>query len=66
MKRTALGRTPLSSNPAWLAKVNTCPGVLSGVESEAVESITAKAYSAVTGPVGMTGNLTIALPREEE
>ncbi len=58
----------LSAGPGALgtARVTGNTGVLSGVESEAVESITAKAYSAVTGPVGMTGNLTIALPREEE
>ncbi len=58
----------LSTGPGALgtAKVTGNTGVLSGVESEAIESITAKAYSAVTGPVGMTGNLTIALPAEEE
>lgn len=58
----------LSTGPGALgtARVTGNTGVLAGVESEAVESITARAYSAVTGPVAMTGNLTIALPREEE
>ncbi len=58
----------LSAGPGALgtARVTGNTGVLSGVESEAIESITARAYSAVTGPVGMTGNLTIALPREKE
>ena len=58
----------------WYGILSAGPGALgtarvtgsTGVESEAVESITARAYSAVTGPVGMTGNLTIALPREEQ
>ena len=48
------------------ARVTVNTGVLSGIEAEAVESITAKAYSAITGPLGMTGNLTIALPRARE
>ncbi len=58
----------LSAGPGALgtARVTGNTGVLSGVESEAIESITARAYSAVTGPVGMTGNLTIAVPREKE
>ncbi len=58
----------LSAGPGALgtARVTGNTGVLSGVESEAIESITARAYSAVTGPIGMTGNLTIALPREKE
>ena len=58
----------MSAGPGALgtARVTGNIGVLSGIEAEAVESITAKAYSANTGPVGMTGNLTIALPRQEE
>ncbi len=58
----------VSSGPGALgtARVTGNTGVLSGTEAEAVESITARAYSAITGPVGMTGNLTIALPREQE
>jgi len=32
--------------------------------SESVESVTARGYSAVTGPVSMNGGLTIAIPVE--
>lgn len=48
------------------ARVTGNTGVLTSAEAEAVESVTAKAYSAKVGPVAMTGNLTIALPRVEE
>ena len=48
------------------ARVTGNTGELNGVEAEAVESITARAYSAITGPVGMTGNLTIALPHKDQ
>jgi len=58
----------MSTGPGALgtARVTGSTGSLMGVEAEAVESITAKAYSATSGPVGMNGNLTIALPRAEE
>jgi hypothetical protein len=57
----------MSTGPGALgtARVTGNTGVLSRIEAEAVESITARAYSANSGPVGMNGNLTIALPREE-
>lgn len=48
------------------ARVTANTGPLTGNEAEAVESITARAYSAITGPVGMTGTLTIALPHQQE
>jgi len=48
------------------ARVTANTGPFAGTEAEAVESITARAYSANTGPVGMSGSLTIALPRQEE
>lgn len=48
------------------ARVTGNTGELNGAEAEAVESIFARAYSAITGPVGMTGNLTLALPRKQE
>lgn len=48
------------------ARVTANSGSLSGAEAEAIESITARAYSAITGPVGMSGHLTIALPYQEE
>ncbi len=47
------------------ARVTGNTGELTGIEAEAVESITARAYSAITGPVGMTGTLTIALPYKD-
>lgn len=37
-------------------------GRYSAVTSEAVESLSARAYSAAQGPVAMTGTLTIAVP----
>lgn len=57
----------MSTGPGALgtARVTGNTGVLSSIEAEAVESITARAYSANSGPVGMNGNLTIALPHEE-
>ena len=57
-----------SSGPGALgtARVTGNTGVLSDTEAEAIESITARAYSAKTGPVGMTGNVTIALPHIQE
>lgn len=57
-----------STGPGALgtARVTGSTGDLMGIEAEAVESISARAYSATSGPVGMTGNLTIALPRKEE
>ncbi len=48
------------------ARVTANTGPFTGTEAEAVESITARAYSANIGPVGMSGSLTIALPRHEE
>lgn len=44
------------------AKVTGGSGLFRGLESEAVESLTAKAYSAAEGPVAMQGNLAISLP----
>jgi hypothetical protein len=58
----------VSTGPGALgtARVTAGTGIPAATEAEAVESITARAYSAVTGPVGMTGKLTIALPYEDE
>ncbi len=58
----------MSTGPGALgtARVTGSTGDLMGIEAEAVESISARAYSATSGPVGMTGSLTIALPRQEE
>ena len=58
----------MSTGPGALgtARVTGSTGALTGIEAEAVESISARAYSATSGPVGMTGNLTIALPYKEQ
>ena len=58
----------MSTGPGALgtARVTGSTGDLTGIEAEAVESISARAYSATSGPVGMTGNLTIALPPKED
>lgn len=39
-------------------------GEFSGLQAEAVETLTASAYSADRGPVAMDGSLTISLPSE--
>ncbi len=58
----------MSAGPGALgtARVTANTGPYSDTEAEAVESITARAYSANTGPVGMSGSLTIALPHHQE
>ncbi len=58
----------MSAGPGALgtARVTANTGPYSGADAEAVESITARAYSANTGPVGMSGSLTIALPHHQE
>jgi hypothetical protein len=43
-------------------RVSGGSGEFAGMSSEAVESLTARAYSSVLGPVSMDGNLTITLP----
>jgi len=48
------------------ARVTGSTGDLADTQAEAVESILARAYSAITGPVAITGNLTIALPHQNE
>jgi hypothetical protein len=58
--------TSVGPGALGIARVTGGSGVFADTEAEAVESITASAYSAITGPVAMTGNLTIALPRQEE
>lgn len=54
----------MTSGPGSLgtARVTGGSGLFYGLESEAVESLSARGYSAETGPVAMTGNLTITLP----
>lgn len=54
----------MTSGPSALgtARVTGGSGAFRGLQSEAVESLSARGYSAVTGPVSMTGNLTITMP----
>jgi hypothetical protein len=47
------------------ARVTGSTGDLADTDAEAVEAIAARAYSAITGPVAMTGNLTLALPHQD-
>ena len=46
------------------ARVTGGSGQYSGMTSESVESVTARGYSAVTGPVSMNGGLTVAIPAD--
>jgi hypothetical protein len=50
-------------NSLGTARVMGGSGSFTGLKSEAVESLSARGYSALTGPVSMTGNLTITLPK---
>jgi hypothetical protein len=54
----------MTSGPGSLgtARVTGGSGLLSGMITESIESLTARGYSAVTGPVSMQGSLTIAIP----
>ena len=54
----------MTSGPGALgiARVTGGSGDFAGQGSEAVESLTATAYSALNGPVSMSGNLTIIAP----
>jgi hypothetical protein len=55
----------MTNGPSALgtARVSGGSGLYSNLESEAVESLTARGYSAIQGPISMTGTLTITLPR---
>jgi len=44
------------------ARVTGLGGAFDGLQSEAVESLNARAYSVLQGPVSMSGMLTIAIP----
>lgn len=49
-------------NALGTGRVTGGTGKFSGMSAEAVESLTAQAYSAIDGPVSMHGNMTITLP----
>ena len=38
-------------------------GIFDNVSSEAVEALSARGYSAASGPVSMNGNLSVSLPQ---
>lgn len=56
----------MTSGPGALgtARVTGGSGSFAGMRSESVESLTARGYSASSGPVSMDGNLTVAVPRQ--
>lgn len=56
------GNTTAGPGALGIAKVVGGSGDLDGLIADAVESLSAKAYSVERGPVAMTGQLTIELP----
>jgi hypothetical protein len=55
----------MTSGPGSLgtARVSGGSGLFSGITSESVESLTAEAYSAKSGPVSMQRSISIAIPQ---
>ncbi|MBT8080656.1 MAG: hypothetical protein KJO31_18895 [Gammaproteobacteria bacterium] len=49
-------------NALGTARVTGANGAFAGLQTEAVEALAAKAFSIDSGPVAITGNLTISLP----
>ena len=47
-----------------MSRVTGGSGDFAGIETEAIESRTASAFSVAIGPVAMRGSLTITLPDE--
>jgi hypothetical protein len=62
---TWYGNITFGPGALGIAKVVGGSGELQGLTADAVESLTAKAYSVEQGPVAMTGQLTIELPTIE-
>jgi hypothetical protein len=56
------GVMTVGPNAIGTGRVTGGNGQFAGMEQEAVESLTARAYSVAAGPVAMIGNLTITLP----
>lgn len=48
------------------ARVVGTTGRFAGIRTEAIESLSARAYSANSGPVAMAGSLTVALPGNQQ
>lgn len=61
---TWYGSTTSGPGALGTAKVVGGSGEFDGLVSEAVESLSAKAYSVKHGPVAMDGQLTIEIPRD--
>ena len=55
--------TTIGPGSLGTARVTGGSGIFRGLTSESMESLTVRGYSAVTGPVSMTGRLAIALPQ---
>ncbi|MDH4124187.1 MAG: hypothetical protein OEW64_03765 [Gammaproteobacteria bacterium] len=53
---------PGALGTAWVAGGN---GQFAGIDMEAVEALSAKAYSVADGPVGVSGEITVELQRRE-
>lgn len=58
-KGTWLGNTTVGPGSLGTARVSGGTGTFAGLKSEAVEAISARAYSIEQGPVSMEGSLTI-------
>ena len=58
--------TTVGPNPIGTGRVSGGHGGFAGVDTEAVESLNASAYSAVTGPVSMDGSIAIAMPSQPD
>ena len=63
---TWIGNTTSGPGPLGTALVSGGSGEFASLQSEAVESLTARAYSLNVGPVAVNGNLIIELPRADE
>jgi hypothetical protein len=60
------GVMTVGPNAIGTGRVTGGNGQFAGMEQEAVESLTASAYSVSAGPVAMSGNLAITLPGESD
>jgi hypothetical protein len=59
------GNTTSGPGAIGTATVIGASGTFRGVRTEAVEALTAKAYSVDQGPVAISGQITIEVPRPE-
>jgi hypothetical protein len=60
------GDTTAGPGALGTAIVTGQTGEFAGISAEAVESVSATAYSAVEGPVAMIGSLLVAIPRSTD